>query len=398
MKNRFRASNPAIRIDNPAENEAPNQRDRVAAELLAGATPSTFQANLGSDLLQWAKVATEVESENLLTDLSSALMRTGLRQHLPDVIANGVSTGKHRNLLAVPLNIHRINVVYYDVKKFKARFGDRPFFTIDELCPSDPSTPPIDAPIAIGRGDDFSLLLLTFEAVLPALTNGEFYNTLMRGEEPQAFNPSGDYVADLDRAFQCVQYLSRSFVTDSENYTWAEALTAVRDGDALFTVTGDWGNLQLKAQLEAGLIAMVPFPGSENTFVYTSDTFPLPVNGLNPHETLSFLEYMANPATQAAFSDDKGSIPARTDAPIGTPLHELRAAAHEAFFAPGTTHALATSGINPPYYARVDLAARLRTMVSAPASELNKSRKRALAEFLAAQPLLRKWQEQLAGE
>jgi ABC-type glycerol-3-phosphate transport system substrate-binding protein len=156
-------------------------------------------------------------------------------------------------------------------------------------------------------------------------------------------------------------------------------------------VTGDWGNLQFKSELESGRIAVVPFPGSEGTFVYTSDTFPLPADAPHAKETRTFLEYMASADTQKRFSDDKGSIPARDDAEIGESLHELRTQTRNDF--QRLEHALATSGLHPPYYPRMELIIKLRQLVSGQATVND-----VLNEFMADQPLLQRWQQQLRGE
>ena len=274
---------------------------------------------------------------------------------------------------------------------FEQQLGERDFFSIDELCPDDPSAEPLAAHFAIGRGDDFSLFLFVFENVLPALTSAKFYNDLLQGRTPEAMNPSGDYVEDVRRALGCVQHLSKSLVENSENFTWASGIDAVKQRAALFTVTGDWGNLQLKTEIEAGTIRMVPFPGSENTFVYTADTFPLPVKAQHAPETLEFLEYMADPATQGSFSDEKGSIPARMDAPIGDSLHDLRLQTRQAFGS--TQHALAISGLQPPYFPHAELLSKLRQLVSNRTTVDD-----VLSEFMAALPLLSRWQEQLHAE
>jgi glucose/mannose transport system substrate-binding protein len=392
LKNRFHASHPAISVENPADPDAENQRDRVAAELLAGGSPDTFQANLGADLLQWAEVVSNGHTINKLEPLGDLFNGTGMAVHVHEDIQRGVTAGTPGELYAVPLNIHRLNVVYYDRVRFEQELGRSDFFTIQELCPENlGSAEVVPNGIAIGRKDDFSLFLFVFENVLPALTNAKFYNALLRGEEPEPIGPSGDYVDDLIRVFTCVQQLSKWFSPESQDYSWADAIGAVKKKKALITVTGDWGNLQFKSELESGRIAVVPFPGSEGTFVYTSDTFPLPADAPHAKETRTFLEYMASADTQKRFSDDKGSIPARDDAEIGESLHELRTQTRNDF--QRLEHALATSGLHPPYYPRMELIIKLRQLVSGQATVND-----VLNEFMADQPLLQRWQQQLRGE
>jgi glucose/mannose transport system substrate-binding protein len=298
-------------------------------------------------------------------------------------------------LLAVPLNIHQLNLVYYNRKRFESKFGTRPFFSIDELCGTSEVVPDLQGEIVIGQDDDFSLILLTLESVLPALTSGEFYDRLLRGEVPDALDESGDYRADVRRAFACVQHLSKFFQRGAGSFEWVDALNTVAAGNATFTVMGDWANGALRSALDDGSVEMLPFPGSEATFVFTSDTFPLPTKALHAPEAAEFLEYLATAKTQAQFSDEKGSIPARHDAEIGAWLKGSRTATRERFGSANVTRVLATSGLCPANYPRTELLAKLRSM-TAPAAgerELNE----AFSEFMAALPLLKRWQELLAG-
>jgi len=395
VKTSFERTHPGIRVDNPADPNAPNQRDRVATELLAGASPSTFQVNIGADLLQWSKVTPLGEqSGNLLTSLTPRLQQTGINGQLPPDLLNALANpARPEQLLAVPLNVHQLNLVYFNRNRFKSKFkGRESFFSIDELCGTSPEPVDLQGEIVIGQDDDFSLLLLTLESVLPALTSATFYDRLLRGE---VLETTGDSADDVRRAFKCVQHLSTFFKRDIDHVEWTDALDSVLAGNATFTVMGDWANAVFKGALDDGSVGMLPFPGSDSTFVFTSDTFPLPTKALHAPEAAEFLVYLAAAKTQTLFSDEKGSIPARLDAEIGAWLHGPRSAARARFADEKVTRVLATSGLFPPNYPRTELLARLRRMTARGAgeSELND----AFSEFMAALPLLERWQQLLTG-
>src|SRR6187397_1329775 len=67
-------AHPDVRVENRADPNAKDLRKIVAGRMLAGAAPSTFQANIGADLLRWALVDTDdgsQKSRNLLTGLGA---------------------------------------------------------------------------------------------------------------------------------------------------------------------------------------------------------------------------------------------------------------------------------------------------------------------------------------
>jgi hypothetical protein len=139
-----------------------------------------------------------------------------------------------------------------------------------------------------------------------------------------------------------------------------------------------------------------PFPGSESTFVFTSDTFPLPVNAPYPAESEDLLETLTQTEAQLAFSLEKGSIPARVDittALLEATLGKRAVQTRQAFDSPQVHKSIATSGLFPPYYPD-DLSARLSNMTADGASK--ESIEPVVALLRNALPLLRRWQSRIA--
>lgn len=374
-------SHPEVHVVNRHDPTAKDLRKIVAARLLAGATPSTFQANLGADLLRWTVVDTDdgsVRSQNFLSALDGLFASDdsdSFGSALPKVLLDTLGAGPSHLPFAVPLNVHRLNVLYFNPRRVAATA-----LAIDELCPSAPA-PRLDLSIAIGLEDPHSLFLLAFENVLPALAGPKFYDDLFRGRA------GADWQATVSRALACVQYLSQSFMRDSGSLNWSEAAERVANGQADLTVTGDWANGELKAALDAGTVESMAFPGTDGTFVFTADTFPIPVGAPNARETWALLETMTSREAQRAFSEEKGSIPARLDVELGERAQRTRAE----FLA--AEPVLATSGLLPPYYPLDALVDLLREMISpsAGAAEID-----AVLRLLRdADPLLAVWQERL---
>jgi len=89
----------------------------------------------------------------------------------------------------------------------------------------------------------------------------------------------------------------------------------VAEKRAMMAAMGDWakGLLETKDQKAGEDFDIVPFPGSDGTFVYTSDTFPLPKGASNRQGALELLKTFASREGQVAFNRLKGSIPVRLD-------------------------------------------------------------------------------------
>jgi len=394
-------AHPDVLVHNRADPDAVGQRDRMAELLLAGAPPATFTANIGADLLRWAVVDTvddEVPSRSWIHGVSSLLGRTGLLAALPDELEAELRVGDSPELYGVPINIHRLNVLYYNVAEIERLSAERPgvdLLSLETLCP--PTGAP-DLPdgmrIAIGTEDNFALILLAFENVLPAIAGPAFYEALFRGEAPESVSSPGEgYEVEMRRALACVQHLAPHFANRNSQPRWYEALDLVRDGDAAFTVMGDWANGELAAELVAGTVRAIPFPGTEGTFVFTSDTFPLPIGVDHEPEVVDFLETIASPPAQRAFSSVKGSIPAWEGLGGLGALDPLAEATRADFTSEDTVKVVATSGRFPPNYEQDTLAIALRAITAVNGDETDIED--ALAEFDSQAPLLEAWQTRL---
>ena len=386
---------PHVSIHERAERDALATRKTLALRLLAGAPPSTFQANAGADLLRWTLVeyAEERGADNLLTDVRPLLQRSGMLTHVPEALLAGLRVGEGNALYAVPINVHRLNVVYYNVARvleLEAETG-RSFLSLDTFCPRD-GEPVLGGHIA----GAFPLVLLAFENVLPALFGAEFYASLWRGEAPQS-PEGGDWIEAVRRALECVQGLART-APPAPNVAmtgWAEAAARVKDQNlaADFTVMGDWLDGTLRDALARGDVARAPFPGTEDIFVFTSDTFPLPHDTFAPRESEALLETIATAEAQLAFSQEKGSIPARRDVDVSL-LGDRASETKAAFENDAVSKVPALSGFLPYYFPLNELGSSLLTMVGrdAGADEIED----VLAILVRSYPLLARWQARLS--
>lgn len=306
----------AVRVINAAEAFADKARAALDVRLSQGNPPSTYQANAGSDLLR---------RTGALVPLDDLAAEQGWPTAFPQVLLDAVSKGGH--VYAVPLDVHRVNSLFYDKRLFAEHQLTPPTNVAElnalvKLIKSDATIqrrhPEGVAPIALGMQLDWTVSSMVFENILPALTTPEFYVNFWLGNG----DPSGPEIrAVLDEALflycgeqpsvQCSGYLN----SDVDAIDWSTAVARLVRGSAAMAVMGDWAKGLLQG---AGLVpdvdfGVVPFPGSSSSFVYTADAFPLPAGAPNEQAARTLLETFGSKEAQVVFSLKKGSIPARMD-------------------------------------------------------------------------------------
>jgi len=389
------------------QNNADEVRKTLTARLLAQAPPSTFQANLGADVMRWSVVdvtdaSGALESSSRIQPLSDFYRRNELGPALHPEVWTELVRSPNQAPYTVPVDIHRLNMLYYNTASltaFRKRTG-KSFLDQDTLCPPEVvdgsnGEGKLDAKIAVGLGDSFALTLVAFESLLPRfgdfsdpehpVSGAQVYDDVFRG------NAHGEWKASVRRALRCLQYLSRSFL-DEPNDNWADALAKVGSGAADFSIMGDWSNGELKAALDQGIVDGVPVPGSELAYVFTSDTFPLPVGAPHADQATALLDVIASRAGQLAFSQEKGSIPARADVDL-TQLGTRAVRAGQDFSAPEVTKVLATSGLFPPYFPGDVLTDHLKSMIG-PSPDPD-ALERVVQLLSDSQPLFLRWQNRI---
>ena len=346
---------PEVRIESTEFPEADKAREFVARNVLAGAAPDTFQANIGSDLISWTMVDTAELGDpgtRHIEPLDTLFTDETFWNRLPTQLVEALRVGELAPPYAVPINIHRLNLVYYrrERREQYERAKGVAFLDLEQLCPAlgEPSiSPPI---LALGGDDEFPQILFLFENLIPAIAGPSFYEAFLRGE-PATDATGQDASLVFERALHCLQRLGAAKNPDDfdyDDYGWKGALNRVRTGDADYTVMGDWANGYVLEQGWGDEIASMPFPGTEEVFVFTSDTFPLPVSARHPEAAKELLRTIASKEGQKAFSEIKGSIPARDDVVLDGPLAEL-ARATRIEFDQARFKVMATSGYFPPY-------------------------------------------------
>jgi glucose/mannose transport system substrate-binding protein len=318
----FESENPDVDVVNAAVEYADKARETLNTRMGAGSPPDTFQANIGADLLHWVG---DSDAENPLVSLDALAEEEGWTTAFPTPLLAAAST--HGHLYGLPMNVHRINSLFYNRPLFEEFSLPLPasIEELNELVDRIKSDPDIQAthpsgvaPLALGNQWNWTLSQLTFEHILPAIAGPEYYEAFWAGSR----DPSDPEILDTlqeilflrcgsDPKSVCDGY----FNSDVDTIDWADAVAMIGDGRAAMAPMGDWAKGFLEGE---GLIAnedfgVIPFPGSAGTFVFTADTFPLPKGAPNEPGAVALLRTFGSVEGQVTFNAIKGSIPARSD-------------------------------------------------------------------------------------
>ncbi len=335
----------------------------------SGRLPDSYQVNGGSDVLQWVFDKAGEDSE--VCSLNRVAERYGMFDRYFDAALAPVSC--HGQLFAVPIGIHRVNVLMYNRKALgrleeEATLQGITLPSIESLSSSEAFVDYLElvqslgvengdgtslVPLSMGHSGSWPLTILAFDNMLAGSPGGEYEATWMgrpNGESDDDLRPG------LERLVSQLERLEP--VSNLEGHlSWQEATQAVGRGDALCLVMGDWALAQLDEDERAD-IAIVPFPGTASTFVYTPDSFSVPRreddDGAAAH--LWLREVLDHQPTELSFARAKQAIPAvrgLDDVALAELDSEYLVASYKAFDAcqrsdSGCRLLLAVSGLAPP--------------------------------------------------
>lgn len=292
-----------------------NAKAVLASRLQSQDPPDTFQAHAGAELADYIEAGQ-------IQDLSSFYEEEGLADVFPQGVIDALTVdGK---IYSVPVNIHRANVVWANPTVLEEA-------GITEV-PAD-----IDAWIAdmeklrkggmeapLGVATDWTQVHL-FETILISDLGPEGYTGLWNGDTDWA---SDEVTAALEHYKTILSYAN----TDRSGLDWPDALKYVTDGQAAYTVMGDWaaGSLIDQNLVDGEDYTWFPVPGQETVFDFLADSFTLPVGAPNEDGAKAWLAAVGSADGQKEFNTKKGSIPVRTDADPAD-YNEYQQAAIEAF-------------------------------------------------------------------
>lgn len=297
----FEAKHPEVKIENAAVagGGGSNQQSVLSTRLLGGDAPIAFQAQGGLDLLQW---------KDHLRPLNDLLSEEGWEDVIPKEIIE--MNSEDGNFYGVPLNLHRSNVMYYNISIFDEYDLNPPktfddFFNIADKLQDEGITP-----LALGDTNP-AYASVIFENILLANLGPDKFSQLKNGEMSWGDESVRESASIFKRMIE--------YVNDNHSsLDWQEAADLLIDGEAAMHIMGDFEVAYLISQ---GMEPNEDFgwtttPGTEDMFHVLNDSIAFPEDVEHPDKALEFAKYLGSVEGQYAFNKEKGSLPVRTDVDI----------------------------------------------------------------------------------
>jgi glucose/mannose transport system substrate-binding protein len=274
----------------------------IEARFSANDPPDSFQVHAGQE----ARIYIEA---GLAKDLTELYRELGLETAIPQALYELLAVDGR--VYSIPSNVHRANVLWASVPALEAagidpsatRYGDVDAFLAD-LAKIEASDTGL-VPLAIG--DEWTQVHL-LETILIAELGPDGYAGLFSGSTSWDDPKTGVAL----RKFGEVMGFTNQ---DSAGLDWQDAAQMMVDGDAVFTVMGDWvpALLEANSMIEGVDYVWAPSPGTEGVFDFVADSFALAEGAPHSEGAAAWLRVIGSAEGQTVLNRAKGSIPARTD-------------------------------------------------------------------------------------
>jgi glucose/mannose transport system substrate-binding protein len=242
----------------------------------------------------------------LLSPIDDLWASEGLDKVIPPVIRDMSKFGPH--YYAVPLGVHRTNVVWYNkVLLDKRSINPATLTTWDAFfkAADDLRAAGVPFPITVGIGWTVGHV---FECIM-ASQGLDAYEDWVNGRMDTAEDP---------RMLKALNLLKRFLgYTNRQDYGLPvdESMKRLTTGDAAFCIMGDWsfGELRASGRKYGKEFGSIVVPGTKGLYGLTVDTFQHPSGIARPANSDQWLKVVVSREGQDAFNSRKGSIPARND-------------------------------------------------------------------------------------
>lgn len=301
----FKAQYPHVQVVNDAVSggAGSNAKAVLASRLNAGKPPSTFQVHAGNGSLKsWV-------AAGKLAPLNSLYKSQGWNSAFPQSLLKLLTfNGK---IYAVPVDMQRANVLWYNTKIFKKYNMTPPSTWTQFLSEAKVLKAHGITPLAVANHGNWETTLLWSDILLGTVGYTQ-YDQIMAGKIP--LNSAG-----VKKASQTYLEVMKYSNSNASSLHWADADQMVAQGQAAMNVMGDWaaGYFTTTAGLTPGKqFGWAPTPGTKGVFAAVSDAFGLPtgLTGTAKTNAIDFLKVLGSAKAQATFNPLKGTFSPRLDA------------------------------------------------------------------------------------
>lgn len=313
---------PAVEIVNDvvAGGAGSNAQYVLQRRMITNNPPDSFQVHAGQEL-----IATWVQAF-YMAPITNLFKSEGWTNAMPGGILDILSSDQGKNssvggvsvvgrtplhwdsynvdLWAVPVDIHRANVLWYNKKIFTDAHLTPPatfeeFFTAAAALKAKGIVP-----FVLGDKEGWEDGHV-FETVLIGILGPDGYAGLWNGRTPWTASKVATALVTFK---QMLPYVN----PDHAALTWDGAAGYITNGKGAMMIMGDWvdGWFTSKNFKDYG---WAPVPGNEKVYDTLSDTFGLPKRATHQENVMAWLRVIGSREGQEAFNPLKGSICARTD-------------------------------------------------------------------------------------
>jgi glucose/mannose transport system substrate-binding protein len=293
--------------DNPVAGGAgQNLQAVIRQRVLEGDPPSTWQDWPGRNLADY------VESD-ALKDITELFEEGGMFDNYREGPLLAARAGNEDNPpVAVPLNIHRVNNLFYDIESVEEAGVDPSSLSdpteynemLEQLADAQDK-----APLSVSLSAPWTALQLWVANFL-GYHGAEAYNAFRAGE--------GD-VGMIEEALEATKTQMQYVTEDAGSISNDTAHAKLPQGEAVTGMEGDW--------MAGNLIAAdgynydehwqhVAWPGSDGIYNINTDGFPYPKPNPSPRATDEWMLWVGSAEAQRMFNPIKGAIPCRSDVDI----------------------------------------------------------------------------------
>lgn len=304
--NAYSARYPKTAVINSAVIGNSKAQETLRDRMVAGNPPDAFQNNAGWNLKKWVEYNGRDEADSKLEPIDFVAQQNNLRAAVPASVLDVVSY--NNKLYGIPLGVHRYNRIFFNKKIFDDNGLTPPdtlteFYAVAEALKAKGITP-----LAVGSKDGHAVKTHTWDGLIATKASVQFRESYLTGNE----NPADPRIIEMLTEYAHMLEYSNA---DRDALLWNEAAQKVFDGTAAMIIVGDFGRgFFLSKGWRSGVeLGEIPLPGTRGTFMFVVDAFGLPKGVAHRQAAVNFLNLLATPAAEDAFSPLKGSIPPRTD-------------------------------------------------------------------------------------
>lgn len=270
--------------------------------LEAGEPPDSFQ----TDAFE-LKDGYLAETPNLLRPLDDLFAEEALADDIvPELLDSVTVDGR---LMAVPVNVHRENALFYNKTLFSQHDLEPPKTMADFLgvCAKLKSAGVV--PLAISTSESW-IISKVFVAIALGTLGRDLFVEYFVDKRPLR-------EADMARVTDVLDEILTEYIDVEgaavEGFGWTQAADALHEDRAAMFIHGDWAkgyltHLGWTPGVDFGVVAT---PDSGGAFLFGTDVFAVPEGAPHQVEALDWLRTVGSPDGQIAFNALKGSSPIR---------------------------------------------------------------------------------------